>query len=164
MVWKDVVGYEGLYMVSDTGVVMSLYHNKILSSPAGSHGYPNVVLCKNRIKKTHTVHRLVAEAFLENPEGYPCINHKDENKANNHASNLEWCTYTYNGMYGVRGMILDKKRRPVAQFSADGTLLSTYESRCDAAKAMHGNAGSITRAINGERKTYKGYVWKELES
>lgn len=166
MIWKDVKGYEGLYQVSDTGKVKSLIQHKnrgprVLSDCVGSNGYPVVVLCKNGKKTSRTVHRLVATAFIQNPDKYPCINHKDENKTNNSVSNLEWCSYRYNGLYGLRGKILEDKKKPVAEYAPDGKLIRVYESRCSAAKEVGGNAGSITRAINGERKTYKGHIWKE---
>ena len=168
MIWKDVKGYEGLYKVSDTGLIKSLIQYKgmgphVLSCCTGSNGYQIVVLCDGNTKKSKTVHRIVATAFSPNPNGHPCINHKDEDKTNNAASNLEWCSYSYNGMYGVRGKILEEKRKAVAMYSTDGCLLKVFKSRCDAAKEFNGQPGCITRAINGGRKTYKGYVWKEYE-
>lgn len=165
MIWKDVKGYEGLYQVSDTGKVRSFVKNNephVLSDCVGSNGYPTIVLCKDRKKASHTVHRLVATAFLPNPYEYPCINHKDENKTNNNVSNLEWCSYTYNGLYGLRGVILANKKKPVAEYTSDGKLIKIHESRCSAAREIGGSAGCITRAIKGERKTYKGHIWKEF--
>lgn len=166
MKWKDVKGYEGLYQVSDTGKVRSFFRCKtqkghILSDCIGSNGYSLVVLCKDGTRKSYTVHRLVATAFIPNPNNYPCINHIDENKSNNNISNLEWCSYAYNGLYGIRGKILDAKRKPVAKYTPSGELVRIYGSRCEAASEIGGSAGCITRAINGQRKTYKGYVWKE---
>jgi hypothetical protein len=104
-IWKPVVGYEGLYEVSNFGRVKSIhrYHcnNEIImkTSYRVRGGYECVILCKNNKKKSKRVHRLVAEAFIPNPSGLPIINHKDENPRNNRVSNLEWCDYQYNYYY-----------------------------------------------------------------
>lgn len=98
--WKQIQGYEGLYAVSTYGNVMSLRSKKILK-PLNSHGYDRVVLSfKGKIERC-LVHRLVAQAFIPNPDGLPQINHKDENKKNNFVDNLEWCTPLYNTRYGT---------------------------------------------------------------
>ena len=104
--WKDIKDYEGLYQVSNYGRVKSLNHNhtskeKILSLKPNGRGYIRVTLCKNNIKKPYSVHRLVAITFIPNPNNYPLVNHKDEDKTNNHVDNLEWCTYKYNINYGT---------------------------------------------------------------
>lgn len=102
--WKDIEGYEGLYQVSE-GEVKSLNYNKtkkervLKKSIVG--GYYTVNLHKDGVMKTYYVHKLVAEAFIPNPDNLPCINHKDENKLNNSVSNLEWCTVKYNTNYGT---------------------------------------------------------------
>lgn len=105
-IWKDIEGYEGLYQVSNLGKVKSLNYNKtakseLLKLRKNTNGYTRVVLYKNRKAKDYQVHRLVAEAFIPNPNNYPIINHKDENKTNNRVDNLEWCTYLYNNTYGT---------------------------------------------------------------
>ena len=97
-VWLDVVGYEGLYKVSNLGKVKSLRTNKLLS-PGVSQGYLYVALYKEKKRRNKQVHRLVAEAFIPNIEGFPLINHKDEVKTNNVVENLEWCSYSYNNTY-----------------------------------------------------------------
>ncbi len=105
-IWKDIPNYENLYQISNLGRVRSLhnrYKNKQYLKPcANSKGYLLVSLCKNHIQKAFNIHRLVAEAFIPNPNNYPCINHIDENKENNIFTNLEWCTYQYNNTYGHR--------------------------------------------------------------
>lgn len=98
-IWKDIKGYEGLYLVSNLGDVYSCLSNKKLK-PGSDNGYLKVNLCKNNKVKQFTVHRLVALAFLPNENNYPCVNHKDENPSNNNVNNLEWCTYKYNNNYG----------------------------------------------------------------
>ena len=101
--WKTVRGYEGLYCVSNTGRVVALPKNSRGErelKPCNIRGYRNVKLVKNGIYKNHYVHRLVAEAFIENPNQLPEVNHKDENKTNNCVENLEWCDRKYNCNYG----------------------------------------------------------------
>ena len=114
-IWKDIEGYEGLYEVSSYGRVRSLgqfvNHNfggyayrkgRILKPGLGSRGYLSVTLSKNGIQKQYTVHRLVAQAFIENPDNLPQVNHKDEDRTNNNVTNLEWCDAKYNVNYGNR--------------------------------------------------------------
>lgn len=97
-IWKDIEGYEGLYQVSNMGNIKSLRTNKncYLSN---SKIYKRVLLSKNGKAKGYSVHRLVAQAFIPNPNNYPCVNHLDYNGSNNKASNLEWCTYAENNNY-----------------------------------------------------------------
>ena len=109
--WRPIVGYEGLYEVSNTGQVRSLdrYDNrncfrkgKVLSPGKNTKGYLFVILTCNGKRKTINVHRLVTEAFLPNPDNLPEINHKDEDKTNNSVDNLEYCDRSYNINYGSR--------------------------------------------------------------
>lgn len=99
--WKNVIGYEGLYEVSNKGNVRNVRRNKLLRLQK-NQGYIRVGLSKNGIKTWLRVHRLVAQAFLPNPDNLPQINHKDEDKTNNSVDNLEWCTAKYNNTYGTR--------------------------------------------------------------
>ena len=112
-IWKDIVGYEGLYQVSNLGNVKRLKGYKgrgkgyiveehLIKPSINSNGYQNVVLCKNGKTKTFTMHRLVAIAFLYNSDNLPEVNHKDEDKTNNCVDNLEWCDRVYNNNYGTR--------------------------------------------------------------
>ena len=99
--FRDVAGYEGLYQVSNLGNVKSLnYLNtgqvRILKQRKHTDGYLQINLWKEGKMKTHYVHRLVAQAFIENPDNLPEVNHIDENKQNNRVDNLEWCEHTYN--------------------------------------------------------------------
>lgn len=113
MVWKDIEGYEGLYQISDEGEVRSLdrlatgnskrmLRGKILSKLKTGTGYYRVDLCKDGKVKRHKVHRLVATAFIKNPDKKPFVNHIDNNPLNNNASNLEWCTASENSCHSVR--------------------------------------------------------------
>lgn len=115
-VWKDIPGYEGLYQVSNTGEVKSLNYRgsgetKLLKQSTNKKGYKRVVLCKNRKKKNHSVHRLVAITFIPNPDNLPIVNHIDECKSNNMVSNLEWCTLVYNNAYGTRNERISENKK-----------------------------------------------------
>ena len=108
-IWKDIKDYEGLYQVSNYGRVRSLdrYDNvgrsrkgSIMTVTDNGKGYRAISLSKNGARKTYKVHRLVAEAFIPNNDNLPQINHKDENRYNNHVDNLEWCSSKYNNNYG----------------------------------------------------------------
>ena len=109
-IWKDKKNYEGHYQVSNFGRVKSIKFGKekILKQSI-RHGYYCVVLSKNGILKNYFVHRLVAEAFIDNPDNLPQVNHKDECKTNNIVSNLEWCDRKYNINYGTRTEKCSKK-------------------------------------------------------
>lgn len=101
--WRPVKGFEGLYEVSNLGRVKSLKYGKekILKPEKTKKGYLFVILYRNRKRKFFKVHRLVATAFLPNPEGLPEVNHRDEDKTNNVVSNIEWCDRRYNMNYGT---------------------------------------------------------------
>ena len=103
-IWKDIVGYEGLYQVSNLGNVKRINFFKkerfVIPCSNGS-GYLYVSLSKNNKRKNFYIHRLVATAFIENHDNLPVINHKDENRSNNSVDNLEWCTQKYNCNYGL---------------------------------------------------------------
>ena len=127
IIWKDISGYEGLYKVSNTGEIYSMRENKNLSLSTDRYGYPQIILYKNGESKTYKVHRLVALAFIPNPDPikYPIINHKDENKANNNVENLEWCNYQYNNTYGT---ILERRKE---------TVMKTWQNKSDEEKAAY---------------------------
>lgn len=99
--YRQIIGYENLYAVSNLGFVKSIKRNKQLNIVIDRYGYPVVHLCKNHKPKYVKIHRLVAQAFIPNPNDLPEVNHKDENKLNNNVENLEWCTNKYNQTYGT---------------------------------------------------------------
>jgi hypothetical protein len=113
-VWKDIVGYEGIYQISNLGRVKSLERispqgHKLVETIRNTYdngcGYLYIDLYDNNAKRNKfSIHRIVATAFIDNPNGLPCVNHKDENKKNNCADNLEWCTHKYNNNYGNHGI------------------------------------------------------------
>lgn len=104
--WKDIEGYEGKYQISNKGRVKALNFRRTtkekIISGRNNKGYQAVELWKFGKRKSYLVHRLVALSFVPNPDNLPQINHKDENKLNNNADNLEWCTQFYNNIYGTR--------------------------------------------------------------
>lgn len=107
------------------------------------------------------VHRLVALAFIPNPDNLPEVNHKDENKENNCAANLEWCDHSYNNSYGTKpiknGISHSKK---VEQYSMDGILLKTFNSQTEAARETNSTQGGISDCCRGKIKSHNGFVWK----
>ena len=99
---KDINGYEGIYMVSDEGTIYRVTKNGLRAlKPHIRNGYPSVMLSKNGEAVHVYIHRCVAQAFIENPDGYTYVNHKDENRLNANVDNLEWCTNKYNLNYGT---------------------------------------------------------------
>lgn len=173
-IWKDIKGYEGLYQVSNLGRVKSMLRKvphlggyrtipeRIVKFYLSSTtGYYMIKLCKNNIYKLYLVHRLVAEAFVSNPNNWPYINHKDEDRTNNKATNLEWCTPNYNIEYShVREKSINKISIPVEQYDYDGNLIATYKSSVDAGKTLDVAPSSIRRCCNGEIGSVKGFLWK----
>ena len=175
-IWRDIKGYEGKYKVSNLGRVKSLnYHRsckeRILKNLINTRGYLTTVLYKNGIGNNVQIHRLVATAFIENPENLPEVNHIDENKTNNFVSNLEFCDRKYNNNYGTRNersmftrIVNNRKNAPkkIDQYSLDGKFIKTWNSGTDLANCGFNN-GNICNCCNGQRKTSKGYIWKYHE-
>ena len=115
MDFKPIKGFERLYLVSDTGVVWSNHRNRPLKPSIDRYGYYKVVLRRNGMSFYTTVHRLVARAFLPNPDNKPAVNHINENKLDNRVENLEWVTAEENDNHGTRNerMAATKSRKPV---------------------------------------------------
>ena len=167
--WKDVVGYENLYKVSNFGNVMSLIHKKprLLKPGKNNKGYLLVDLQVFNEHKRFLIHRLVAQAFIPNPYNLPQVNHKDECKTNNRVENLEWCDQLYNVNYGtakdrISKTLTNRKdlSKPVFQFDKNGKFISEYPSTSEAKRKTGINEGNICRVCQGERKSAGGYVWK----
>lgn len=172
-IWKDIREYEGLYQVSNLGRVKSLKKEVIrgnhvlpkiypesLLKPSDNRGYLQVKLCKDKKRKAYSVHRLVAIAFIPNPNNYPMVNHKDENPSNNKLENLEWCTNEYNLNYGTRNKrIASKNSIPVFQYDLNGNLINKWESLKSTRKGRF-TPSLIKKCCNGEIKEYNGYVWR----
>ena len=165
--WRPVVGYDGLYEVSNFGNVKSLnYHctgkSKNLKLILTKDGYFNVMLVKDKKKKIMRVHRLVAMAFIPNPDNLPIINHKDETRDNNRVENLEWCTNKYNLNYGTyrKRMSELNEKYPVLQYTLDGVFVRRHTSTAAAAKYVHGLLSNILNVCTGKRNSAYGYKWE----
>lgn len=161
-IWKDVVGYEGLYQVSSFGRIKSLFRDKrILKPQKNIHGYLKVGLYKNGKCKIFNIHNLVANAFIENPNNYKYVNHKDENKTNNRVENLEFCSFYYNLMYGTRVQRIAKKNnKPILQFDLEGNFIKEYESITQASKELNNSLNNISQCCLGRSRTSKGYIFR----
>jgi len=128
--FKRIEGYED-YIVTIEGMVYSTKRNKFLKPQKNGVGYLQVALYNNGICKRFSIHRLVAMAFIDNPNDYPIINHKDENPSNNRVDNLEWCTYKYNTNYGTRNERVRRKNgKPKEHYAAKATIRSSFKNIC----------------------------------
>lgn len=178
-IWKDVVGYEGLYQVSDQGNVRSLNwknqgftHNLYLKHHP--RGYRQVELYKDGTSRMLTVHRLVAQAFIPNPDGLTVVNHKDEDKSNNAVTNLEWCTsqrnfwHSWDMHHSSRPLKKPKTRsnsgyarhpEKVLQMDLAGNIIRVWDSAAAAAKERSYNNWSILQCCKGKRTTAYGFKW-----
>ena len=187
-IWKDVKDYEGLYQVSNLGRVKRLewkrfslgkwqtMKEKILKQTISTTGYWHISLNKNGSHNTYKVHRLVARAFIPNPDDLPCINHKDNNPLNNKVENLEWCTYKYNNNYKDHNKKLSQSR--LGKKASDETrqklrdsnpkMLSVqcieteiiYKSINEASRKTGVDASAIGKVCKGKHKTAGGFHWK----
>lgn len=163
--WQPIPGYEGLYEVSDQGSIKSLCAGrwgttKIRKLVPDKDGYLTICLKKDGKYKNVKVHRLVAMAFLPNPNNYPQINHIDEVKTNNNVNNLEWCTSKYNLLYNNKPHRCCKK---VAMIDRDGNTLEVFDSVNLAAESVGVSASHMSTVLSERRKRNKlagGYRWK----
>ena len=186
-VWKDIIGYEGLYQVSNHGRVKSLYREfwsgkgyhilnkypeKIMKTLINRGGYEYVVLCKDSIAKKIKVHRLVAQSFIPNPDNKPQVDHINTIRYDNHVENLRWATKSENGLNPIT-----RKRRSTSKMGDKNPIkkimkkvlqidintneiIKTWDSAVDAAKAIGVDHSNIYRAIYGQLNTCRGYKWK----
>lgn len=162
-VWKPVVGYESRYLVSNKGRLYSLTRNKLMTPRLNRGGYYKIRLYDGIKKCDFTVHRLVASAFIPNPDNLPYVNHKDENKINNNADNLEWCSPKYNVNYGTGiKRNADARSKPIAQATLDGEILHVYWNAEELRNSGFKRENCQTCA-RGITQTAYGYKWFYLE-
>ena len=184
--WRDIKGYDGYYQVSNYGNVRSVdrvdcagrkLRGKILKFQFGGAHKERVyvMITYNRQSNHHIVARLVAGAFIPNPENLSQVNHKDENPSNNRVDNLEWCDGKYNCNYGTRNQrlseicknrgnsVYDKVRREIIQFTKDGKYVARYNSITEASNSLlseNNYQSDIVKCCKGKRNTVMGYVWR----
>ena len=158
--WRPVVGYEKTHLVSNKGRVYSLLGKRMLSPYISNTGYYMVMLKSGKDRRGKTVHRLVAEAFICNPDSLPIVNHIDENKLNNRVENLEWCTYRYNMNYSkVHGKMIASIVKPVYQYDMDMNLVAVYESASDVQRKTGYSRGNIWCACQDPKRTRYNSHW-----
>lgn len=175
--WQPVKGFEGFYEVSETGKVRSvtrivnsknckrIHKGRELKQAKDQDGYCKIQLSKGGKVTTRAVHKLVAEAFIPNPDNFPVINHKDENKENNNVKNLEWCTVSYNTNYNMGAYRrANARKKPILAISKDGKIRA-FHSIKEAAEKLNISHGNISSCLAGYygRKTCKGYKFEFVE-
>ena len=177
-VWKDIKGYEGKYQISNMGRVKSLNYRHtgkegIMKGVADGYGYLQVKLWKDGKDKKYMINRLVAQAFLPNPDNLPEVNHKDEDKTNNKVENLEWCTRAYNLTYNGRAEKVGKKLRgrklteehikkiskPVFSVDKESGLIMWWKSAREAERQTGINNSNIIACCKGKVNSAGGHIW-----
>lgn len=163
-IWKDVKDYEELYQVSNLGRVKRVTTGRILKGGKDKYGYLIVNLYKNSVGSIKTIHRLVAEAFIPNPENKPQVNHVDENKTNNSLDNLEWMTAKENTNHGTRNERSGKSQSIpiIATNLKTGESMEFYGSN-ECARQLGLHQASITKVLKGRLKQTGGYTFKYKE-
>ena len=168
-IWKDIDGYNRMYQISNIGRVKSLERRdskgrfvkgRMLKLGKDSNGYPQAHLWKDGKQKCFLVHRLVAEAFIPNINGYAEINHVNEIKTDNNVANLEWCNKKYNNNYGTCiARSSEARSKPVLQYDKEGNFIKKYPSLRSVNKEgfHHSSVSLVCRGVN---KQHNGYVWR----
>ena len=182
-IWKDIEGYEGMYQVSNLGRVRSLdrwieqphpknpaythrykVKGKIKGQRFNNKGYYVTDLYTNGVQDTRTVHRLVAETFIPNPEHLSDVNHIDENPRNNRVDNLEWTSHIDNVRHGTGTRRMGRAHwTPVCQYTLDGKFIKRWECMQYAADQLGLHMTCISAVCRGRAKTYRGFIWKYPE-
>lgn len=171
-IFKDIKNFEGLYQVSNLGRIKSLpkkarrntkitlLKERLIKCCVNSGGYYRVCLTKNNKCYWFRIHRLVAQAFIPNPNNKPNVNHIDENPKNNNVNNLEWCTQLENVIHSV---LLHKKRcgsKEIEKLDLNGNFIEKYYSAREAGRQNNCKSSNISKVANGYRKQSGGYKWK----
>ena len=159
--WLPVIGFEKYYLVSDSGQIWSIRRNKLLQPKTDRYGYRVVCLSIGGKPRHRTIHRLVAEAFIDNPKHLTTVNHINEIKTDNRVSNLEWSSIFDNNNHGTRNQKISdiKSKRPVEQVFKDGQIIR-YKGVKDAWRKTGINRCCIAKCCKGFRKTAGGYKWR----
>lgn len=186
--WKPIVGFESEYLVSNDGQIFSFHQNRILMGKLSRQGYMRVCLCKNGFHKNEAIHRIVAKAFIPNPDNKPTVNHINEIKTDNRVENLEWATVAEQNVHGtriaravahtdwkMRSTKIDyfavaakhdyqnqtkKQMKAVLQCDKDGVFIARFDSLAMAARSMGIKPSHICCCLKGRRKSCGGYLWK----
>ena len=145
---KDIKGYEGLYAITSCGKVWSYQRKKFLTPYTSGNGYFKVGLFKDNGEKQYYVHRLVAEAYLPNPENLPQVDHIDDDKTHNYLNNLQWITHRDNNR--------KSKNKPILQFDLDGNFIREWECASDVGREVQSH---ICACAKGKLSTAYGYKW-----
>lgn len=162
--WRWVDGFEGSYQISDSGTVRSRktgHYRELKTKHNDVTGYDFVILFSNGKSKSITIHRLVASAFIPNPDNLPCVNHKNEIKTDNRVENLEWCTFDYNTAYSSY-----KRRKQIEIDDLDGRLICVCPSVDTAAIVLKTTKSNVSQALKGSHTNCMGFnvrYWKEEE-
>jgi hypothetical protein len=156
--WKDIDGFEGLYEANANGSVRRKGKIEELKGFVNKDGY--VIICLSKDGKPYKLrrNRIIASTFLSNPNSYPCVNHKDENKTNDSVDNLEWCTFKYNINYGTGiKRSAEQKWKPVARVDLEGNV-TVYSSLKLASKENNTDLKQISQSII-RKHNHLGYEW-----
>ena len=158
---KNIKDYEGLYAITRDGQVWSYISKKFLKYSDNGKGYYQVILCKEGKKKTFLIHRLVAQAFIPNPNNLPEVNHKDEDKSNNCVENLEWMSKIDNINYGTGSKrSAEKRSKPIYCVELD----KVFKSGKEAAEELGLHNSHISNVCKGIYKTTGGYHFRYAET
>lgn len=160
-IWKPIEGYPD-YEVSSLGRVKSLKFGKekILKGIKDKNGYLRVILYKEGKLKGYSVHRLVAQAFLPNPDNLPQVNHRNENKTDNRVENLEWCDSSYNTNFGTRTERITKANSiPILQFTKSGEFVKKWNNAKEVERDLGISSSNIYKCCKGKLKSIGGYEW-----
>ena len=158
-----IEGFDN-YEVSNLGRVRNIKSGRILKPQLRRDGYLRHCLYENNKQKNLLLHRIVATAFIDNPEGKPQVNHIDENKLNNDLSNLEWCTVRENMIHGTRTKrIAEKNFKKVIQLDLNDNVLNVFESMKQAERETGIDTSHISKCCNGKAKSAGGFKWRKNE-
>lgn len=178
-VWKDVKGYEGVYQISNLGEIKRLSYSiirnngykqswkeKKLKPTKDAGGYLGIRSGTKKNGKSYTlrIHRLVAEAFIPNPNRYNYINHIDGNKQNNRVNNLEWCTHEYNIKKAWEDGLCDGLKKKINQYDLNGNFIASYPSIREAERKTGVRNTGINGCLHNVYKSSGGFVWKYADN